>query len=87
MNTTALKASTFIEIDAGILSQIKEDAKSEHKSLSDYIESLLYRLGYRPYNEETLEALQEAREGRCEGVVDTTSRESIEASLFGEDEA
>ena len=87
MNTTALKASTFIEIDAGILSQIKEDAKSEHKSLSDYIESLLYRLGYRPYNEETLEALQEAREGCCAGVVDTTNRESIEASLFGEDEA
>ena len=79
-----IKASTSIRIDANLLSQIREEAKSEHRSLSNYIETLLYRLGYRPYNEETLPACQEARNGQSAGVVDTSSKESIISSILGD---
>lgn len=85
MNVTNIKASTSIRIDANILSQIREEAKAEHRSLSNYLETLLYRWGYRPYNEETVQACQEAREGKSAGVVDTSSREAIEKSLFGDE--
>lgn len=85
MITTGLKESTSIRIDAGLLAQIKEEAKADNRSLSNYLETLLYRMGYRPYNEETIQACREAREGKSAGVVDTSSREAIEQSLFGDE--
>lgn len=85
MIATGLKESTSIRIDAGLLAQIKEEAKADNRSLSNYLETLLYRMGYRPYNEETIQACREAREGKSAGVVDTSSREAIEKSLFGDE--
>jgi hypothetical protein len=82
-----LKASTSIRIDASVLEQIRSEARAENRSLSNYIETLLYRMGYRPYNAETAEACIDANSGRYAGSVDTTTRETIEASLFGNEEA
>lgn len=87
MNTLNIKESASISIDADILSQIKEEAKARNKSLSTHIEALLYEMGYRPYNEETIKACQEAREGKTAGVVDTSSLQAIEQSLWGDEEA
>lgn len=81
----AVKMPASIRIDASILETIKEEARAENRSLSNYIETLFYRLGYRPYNEETVQACREAREGKSAGVVDTSSREAIEQSLFGDE--
>lgn len=85
MIVSGLKESTSIRIDAGLLAQIKQEAKADNRSLSNYLETLLYRMGYRPYNEETIQACREAREGKSAGVVDTSSREAIEKSLFGDE--
>lgn len=85
MNTTTLKASTSIRIDANILLQIREEAKAENRSLSNYLETLLYRWGYRSYNEETIQACQEARRGEFVGVVDTSSQEAFIASILGDE--
>lgn len=86
MNTTITKSSASIRINSGVLKQLKEEAKREDKSLSNYLEALLCEMGYRPYNEETVQACREVREGKVAGVVDTTNLETIEASLFGDDE-
>ena len=83
---TQPKSPMSLRIDAGVLSQIKAEAQSENRSLSNYVETLLYRMGYRPYNEETIQACKDAKEGRMAGKVDTGSIEAIEASLF-DDEA
>ena len=56
MDNIELKASTSIRIDASVLEQIRSEARAENRSLSNYIETLLYRMGYRPYNAETAEA-------------------------------
>lgn len=87
MDNIELKASTSIRIDASVLEQIRSEARAENRSLSNYIETLLYRMGYRPYNAETAEACIDAKSGRYAGSVDTTTRETIEASLFGNEEA
>ena len=84
MIMTNIKESTSISIDANLLSQVREEAKAEHRSLSNYIEMLLHRMGYRPYNEETFLACQEATDGRSAGVVDTSSKESIISSILGD---
>lgn len=83
MSTLGLKEATSIRIDAGILEQIKREAKADNRSLSNYLETLLYRLGYRPYNEDTFLACQDARNGKSSGVVDTSSKESILSSILG----
>lgn len=85
MNTTAIKASASIKIDADILAQVRQAAKAEHKSLSNYLENILYRFGYRPYNEETAQACQEAKERKSEGIVDTSSLEAFTASILGDE--
>ena len=79
------KESTTIRIDASILETIKEEARAENRSLSNYIETLFYRLGYRPYNEETVQACREAREGKSAGVVDTSSPENFISSILGDE--
>lgn len=85
MGATIPKASVLIRIDKSILSQLKEDAKLESRSLSNYIETLLYRLGYRPYNEETMQACEEARKGGLIEVIDTSSQEAFLASVLGDE--
>lgn len=79
MNQNTLKAPASIRIDANLLEQIKKDAQMENRSLSNYIETLLYRFGYRPYNKETIEACKEY----SVGVVDTTSQENFIKSILG----
>ena len=86
MSTLRLKEATSIRIDAGILEQIKREAKADNRSLSNYLETLLYRLGYRPYNEDTFLACQDARNGKSAGVVDTSSKESILSSILGDND-
>ena len=86
MSTLGLKEATSIRIDAGRLEQIKREAKADNRSLSNYLETLLYRLGYRPYNEDTFLACQDARNGKSAGVVDTSSKESILSSILGDND-
>ena len=86
MSTLGLKEATSVRIDAGILEQIKREAKADNRSLSNYLETLLYRLGYRPYNEDTFLACQDARNGKSAGVVDTSSKESILSSILGDND-
>lgn len=84
MSAIELKTSTSIRIDSSLLNQIKREAKAENRSLSNYIETVFYRMGYRPNNEETLMACSDAREGNFAGIVDTTNTKTIESSLFDE---
>lgn len=73
---------TSVRLDGTILRTLKEEAKADNRSLSNYLEKLLLSLGYRPYNEETAQACEEARKGIHAGVVDTTNIETIHKSLF-----
>ena len=75
--STSLKTSTSIRIDTDILSQIRAEAKAEHRSLSNYLETLFYRWGYRPNNQATFEACESARAGAYAGTIDTRSDEAF----------
>lgn len=83
--STSLKTSTSIRIDADLLSQIRAEAKAEHRSLSNYLETLFYRWGYRPYNQATFEACESARAGAYAGTIDTRSDEAFVASILGDE--
>ncbi|WP_297719675.1 toxin-antitoxin system protein [uncultured Porphyromonas sp.] len=85
MDKATLRTSTSICKDSDLLEQMKKEAKAENKSLSNYIETLLYRMGYRPYNEETIKACNEAKGGEFAGEVDTTDKSTIQAYLFDDE--
>lgn len=46
MDTTITKSTASIRIDSSLLKQLKEEAKEENRSLSSYLETLLFRMGY-----------------------------------------
>lgn len=79
------KSVASIRIDASMMAQLKADAKDENRSLSNYLETLLYRVGYRPMNADTLEAYRESLRGEMAGVVDTSSTEAMLASILGDE--
>lgn len=52
MDTTITKSTASIRIDSSLLKQLKEEAKEENRSLSSYLETLLFRMGYGVRREE-----------------------------------
>jgi hypothetical protein len=52
-----------------------------NRSLSNYVECVLTDSVYREPNEETLEAIEEARAGKYAGRIDTSSMEAFRKSL------
>ncbi len=69
-NIITMKVQTAFRFDQELLDMVKELAKSQKRSLNNYIEYLLYReVGNIP-NEETKEAIEDARNDRNMEVVD-----------------
>jgi hypothetical protein len=75
MAITIEKSSAHIRIDAGVLEQLRAEAKHENRSLSNYIESIFYRIGYKPSSTQQVitpelqaridKAREEIRSGNC----------------------
>jgi len=60
-NNLIMKIQTAFRFDEELLELVKEKAKSQKRSLNNYIEYLLYRdVGNIP-NEETVKAIEDAR--------------------------
>ena len=56
-----MKIQTAFQLDKTLLDELKEKAKSQRRSLNNYIEFLLYKsVGHIP-NQETIDAIEAAR--------------------------
>ncbi len=56
-----MKIQTAFRLDKTLLDELKEKAKSQRRSLNNYIEFLLYKsVGHIP-NQETIDAIEAAR--------------------------
>ena len=47
MDTTITKSSVSIRIDSVLLKQLREEAQNENRSLSNYLETILYRVYHK----------------------------------------
>ena len=89
MDGTITKSSVSIRIDSEILKQLKEEAKKENTSLSDYLEALFRRIGYKAQrsNEtvipELKDKIERAREDYKNGKG-TVCRTAEESKVFFE---
>ena len=82
METMALdRKQTAFRLRKDLLERLKIEARKENRSLNNYVESVLLDAVYREPNEETLAAMEEARDGKDLTKVDTSSLESFLKSL------
>lgn len=82
METIALnRKQTAFRLRADLLDRLKVAARKENRSLNNYVESVLLDAVYREPNEETLAAMEEAKEGKNLTKVDTSSFDAFLKSL------
>ena len=77
----AIKKQTAFRLDSDLLDALKSAAKREHRSLNNYVECILRDVIYTEPNEETKEAIAEARSGKSAGTLDMGNFETFMKSL------
>lgn len=82
MNTTMRpkKAQSF-RLPVDLIEKLKELAKRENRSLNNFVECVLLDVAYNVPNEETLAAIQEAKDGKLQGPLDVSSAETMFKSM------
>lgn len=81
MQTTTSKIQTAFRFDRELLSRLKIKAKQENRSLNNYVETILMDIVYHEPNDETIEAIREARSGKNLEQLDLENFDEFVASL------
>lgn len=75
------KQQTSFRLRASLMERLRAEARYEHRSLTNLVETLLDEaLKHRP-NPETLAAIEEARSGKYAGTINASSFESFMKSI------
>lgn len=77
----SVKKQTAFRLDSDLLVALKAAAKREHRSLNNFVETLLMDIMYNEPNEETKAAIEEARSGKSAGTLNTSSFEGFMKSV------
>lgn len=62
--TNTTKVQTAFRFDKELIRRLKIKAKQENRSLNNYVETVLMDVVYDEPNEETIEAIREAKSGK-----------------------
>ena len=81
MDIAIEKKAHVFRLPAYLLDKLKELAAKDRRSLNNYVEGILLDAVYHEPNEMTKAALQEAKAGKLEGPVDTSSVEAMLKSM------
>ena len=81
MDLALEKKAHVFRLPVYLLDALKELAAKERRSLNNYVECLLLDAVYHEPNETTKAALKEAKSGKLDGPVDTSSVESMLGSI------
>lgn len=79
METTSTRKATLFRFSPDLLDRLKAMARSEHRSLNNFVECVLLKVAYDNPNAETIAAIEEARSGKLRDVtpIDTSSVEAM----------
>lgn len=72
---TSIKKRTTFRLDSDLLNDLRVAAKREHQSLNNFVETLLMQFMYTELNDETKEAIEEARTDKNLKKADMSSFE------------
>lgn len=81
MDMALEKKAHVFRLPVYLLEKLKELAKNDRRSLNNYVEGLLLDAVYHEPNEVTIAAMKEAKEGKLEGPIDTSSVEAMLKSM------
>lgn len=81
MDIALEKKAHVFRLPVYLLDKLKELAQKDCRSLNNYVECLLLDAVYHELNEETIAALSDAKAGKLEGTIDTSSVEAMLKSM------
>ncbi|MBR3989499.1 MAG: toxin-antitoxin system protein [Bacteroidales bacterium] len=81
MQTSTRKIQTAFRFDSELLRRLKIKAKRENRSLNNYVETVLMEIVYDEPNEETIEAIKEAKSSDKLESLDMEKFDEYVASL------
>lgn len=71
------RKQTAFRLRSDLLDRLKEAARKQNRSLNNFVESALMDVVYNKPNEETKEAIEEAKAGKFVGTIDTSNMEGF----------
>lgn len=71
------RKQTAFRLRSDLLDRLKEAARKQNRSLNNFVESALMDVVYNKPNEETKEAIEEAKAGKFAGTIDTSNMEGF----------
>lgn len=71
------KKQTAFRFSEDLLNRLKQEAKKANRSLNNYVECVLLDSVYHEPNNETIEAINEAKAGKYAGIADTSSLDAF----------
>lgn len=77
----AIKVQTAFRLNKDLIHRLKMKAKKENRSLNNYVETVLMDIAYNEPNDETIEAIEEARSGKPMEKLDVDNLEGFVAKL------
>jgi hypothetical protein len=81
MEARAIKKPTAFRFDERLIDKLKVEAKKANRSLNNYVECILMDSIYNEPNEDTLEAIAEARAGKYAGKLDMSNFDAFMKSV------
>jgi len=75
------KVQTAFRFDSELLRRLKIKAKQENRSLNNYVETVLMDVVYDEPNDKTVEAIQEAKNGKNMERLDLDKFDDLVATL------
>ncbi len=81
MDVALEKKAHVFRLPTYLLDRLKELARNDRRSLNNFVECLLLDAVYHKPNDETIASLNDAKAGRLEGPVDTSSVDAMLKSM------
>lgn len=81
MDAIIEKKAHVFRLPVYLLDRLKELAAKDRRSLNNYVEGLLHDAAYHEPNEATRAAFEEAKAGKLEGPMDTSSVDAMLKSM------
>ena len=78
---TVSKVQTAFRFNEDLIRRLKIKAKKENRSLNNYVETVLMDIAYDEPNDETIEAIEEARSGKALEKLDVENLEEFVEAL------
>lgn len=81
MDAAIQKKAQSFRLPVALIERLKTMARKQNRSLNNFVECALLDVAYSEPNQETIEAIEEAKSGKLQGSLDVSSVEAMYKSM------